>query len=106
MLAWLEMNAAGQKLLPFVLYSFGVIALFWVFRRSIRWRKKHADEDDQCLRSRSFEAHRMIENISQNEWLKSYRAAVLFRREGRGFDPAQAEYLKAITAHQRRGGSS
>src|SRR5512141_1397275 len=99
------MNAAGQKLVPFVLYSMGVIALFYVFRRSIRWRKRHADEDDQCLRSRSFEAHRMIESISQNEWLKSYRAAIHVKRDGRGLDPAQAEYLKAVSAHQRQGGS-
>ena len=99
-LAWLELNAAGQKLLPFVLYSVGVIALFYVFRRNLRWRRQHTDEDAMLFRTRSYEAHRMIESIGQQEWLRSYRAAMLVRRDYGALEPAQAEFLRAVTAHQ------
>ena len=101
MLAWLDLNAAAQKLLPLSLYSAGVFALFYVFRRSIRWQKKHVDEDEMLFRTRSFEAHKMIESIGQTQWLQSCRASALVRRDGGGLQPAQAEFLRAVTVYQR-----
>jgi hypothetical protein len=104
MLATLAGNTSGQLLLPFVLYSCGVVALFFVFRRSLRKQKLHKKEDDLCLRSRAQEAHRRIDGINEAQWMRKHRMAVKIQRDGTPIPEQARTFLAAVAERQRMKG--
>jgi flagellar biosynthesis/type III secretory pathway M-ring protein FliF/YscJ len=102
MLITLVQTAAGEKLLPFMLYCVGVVALFFVFRRSISRLREHDHQDDQCLRARSKEAHQAIDQIEMRDWLKRHRGAAKFNRRRQPAPLEQCGLLERITLYQAR----
>jgi hypothetical protein len=91
----------SRTVFAFVLYSIGVIFLFYVFRRSIARRRKVDRRDDQCLRTRSLTAHAKIDQIAGRQWVEKYRGAVKFARHGEPLPPEQRRFLAAVSAHQQ-----
>jgi hypothetical protein len=93
--------AAGAKLLPFLLFSGGVVALFYVFRRSIFKSKQRDLSNDHCLRTRAGEAHGAIGEITAREWLRQHTRALKVGRNGVAPQPPVLAALARISAYQQ-----
>lgn len=91
----------NRTVFAFVLYSIGVIFLFFVFRRSIARRRRVDRRDDQCLRTRSITARAEIDQIAGRQWHEKYHRAVKFARHGEPLPPEQRRFLAALSAHQQ-----
>lgn len=93
---------AGAKLLPFLLFSGGVMALFFVFRRSIAKFKQRDTSNDQSLRDRSAAAQGRIGEITAREWLRKHEQALKVDRDGVLPQPQVLVALARISGYQRQ----
>lgn len=88
-------------------YGLGILALLWVFRRSIlrQRRLKKASPTAGKQRQRSVVARSEIEGIEGRYWLSRYRQAQKFARRALPSEPQQ-RFLTAVSAaqHKRRSG--
>jgi hypothetical protein len=94
--------AASAKLLPFVLFSIGVIALFFVYRRSLLKLKQRDRSNDQSLRARAHEAQGRIGEITAREWLRRHQRALRVDRSGAWPPPQVLAALSRISGYQRQ----
>ena len=88
-------SAVAAKLLPFVLYSIGVIALFFLFRRSLKKRDTQLQHTSKRLVARMASAEQQISEIEARERYTRHNTAVKFMR-GSGLTREQREYLSRI----------
>jgi len=102
LIALQEQVLDARIVFAFVLYSIGVIALFWVFRRSIRKTRQRDKSDVQCFKARGAAAHQEIDLITNRVWLEKYRAAIIFSRDHPLMSSHQRSFLARISQRQRR----
>jgi hypothetical protein len=94
--------AAGAKLLPFLLFCIGFVALFFVYRRSLRQARQRDRSADQRLRSSAGAAHSAINEITEREWLRRHALALKVDRDGQAPQPQVFEALTRISSYQRQ----
>lgn len=94
--------AAGAKLLPFLLFSGGAMALFFVFRRSIAKFKQRDISNDQSRRARASAAQGQIGEITAREWLRKHEQALKVGRYGSAPQPQVLTALARISGYQRQ----
>ena len=84
-------------------YGLGILALLWVFRRSIMRQRRLKKESPVPGRQRQHGvvARSEIEGIEGRYWLSRYRQAQKFARLAPPSDPQQ-RFLAAVSAVQQR----
>lgn len=94
--------AASAKLLPFLLFSGGVVALFFVFRRNMFKSKQRDRSEEQALRIHADEAQGKIGEITAREWLHKHQRAIKVGRDGTAPAPQVLAALSGISGYQQR----
>jgi hypothetical protein len=82
-------------------FAVGIVALLWVFRRTLlRTRQPGDNRDALAYRSRHLAAGIEIDEISAREWLATWRNALKFQRGAAELTARQQGHLAALTAWQ------
>ncbi|MBN2081361.1 hypothetical protein JW859_04045 [bacterium] len=84
-----------------VCFGIGLIALLWVFRRTIIIRRRQMRDDRVNAKRSSDEAHQLIKEIDARDWKAKYDRSIKLPRCSKP-DAAQRQLLQVITTHQRR----
>ena len=95
------MNVETNPQLSALAFAIGVVALLWVFRRTVKRlaNLKH-DPDEQSFKLRARSAGLLISAISGREWLRKSRSALRLQRYAPGMSAAQRETLRRISTWQ------
>jgi len=96
----------GQQLfsggfLSAVCFGVGLIALLWVFRRTIIIRRRQRRDDVEKVKHRNVEAHQMIKEIDARDWKTKYDRSIKLPRNQQP-DAEQRRKLGDIAARQQQ----
>jgi len=84
-----------------VCFGVGLIALLWVFRRTIIIRRRQKRDDVVSKKQRSVDAHKRIEEIDARDWKSKYDRSVKLPR-GQAPDAKQRRVLDDIASRQHQ----
>ena len=82
-------------------FAIGIVALLWVFRRTLlRARHPSDGQDVGSFRTRALTAEAAIDEISAREWLVTWRSALKFHRGAEMLTAQQQQLLANLTVWQ------